>query len=115
MKCRVAAFILSVGLVSFYQAQTITGKISDAQANIKAYAEVILKKDKIIRSSITDENGNFRIDAPEKGIYQLDVLVDGNIVHRQELNIYGNINEKIIVKKKQNILFKRLNLQQEKR
>ena len=99
MKCRVAAFILSVGLVSFYQAQTITGKISDAQANIKAYAEVILKKDKIIRSSITDENGNFRIDAPEKGIYQLDVLVDGNIVHRQELNIYGNINEKIIVKK----------------
>lgn len=99
MRRAVTALILSAGFTSYSYGQTIKGKITDNQNNSKAYAEVILKKDQIKKSSITNDNGNFRIDAPENGLYQILVLVDGNIVHDQKITISGDITENIKVKK----------------
>lgn len=99
MKIRITAFIFFLGFLSFYNAQSITGKISDDHQIATPYAEIILKKDKITKSAISDENGNFTVQLPENGMYQLNILLDGNVVYSENLNVDSNINKTFIVKK----------------
>jgi len=99
MKIRITAFIFFLGFLSFYNAQSITGKISDDHQIATPYAEIILKKDKITKSAISDENGNFTVQLPENGMYQLNILLDGNIVYSENLNVDSNINKTFTVKK----------------
>ncbi|WP_294205129.1 outer membrane beta-barrel family protein [uncultured Chryseobacterium sp.] len=99
MKIRITAFIFFLGFLSFYNAQSITGKISNDHQIATPYAEIILKKDKITKSAISDEHGNFTVQLPENGMYQLNILLDGNIVYSESLNLNGNINKVFTVKK----------------
>jgi len=99
MKIRITAFIFFLGFLSFYNAQSITGKISDDHQIATPYAEIILKKDKITKSAISDENGNFTVQLPENGMYQLNILLDGNVVYSENLNVDSNINKTFTVKK----------------
>ncbi|WP_100074819.1 TonB-dependent receptor domain-containing protein [Chryseobacterium camelliae] len=99
MKIRITAFIFFLGFLSFYNAQSITGKISDDHQIATPYAEIILKKDKITKSAISDENGNFTVQLPENGMYQLNILLDGNVVYSENLNVDSNIDKTFTVKK----------------
>ena len=82
---------LFLGIFSF--AQSISGKIIDKENNAVSFAEIILIKNEIKKTTISDEKGNFTLQLPENGDYLLEILQDGNKIYSKTLTINGDISE----------------------
>lgn len=91
------AFIFCSGI--FLHAQSLGGKILDERNQPITYAEIVATKDKIKKTAISDENGNFIIKLSEDGIYSLEIFLDGNKCYSKVISVNGNISEKFIINK----------------
>ena len=80
---------------NFYYAQSISGKIADKENNAISFAEIILTKNEIKKTAISDEKGSFTLQLPENGDYLLEILQDGNKIYSKTLTIKGNVSENI--------------------
>ena len=89
---------------NFYYTQSLSGKITDKENNAISFAEIVLTKNDIKKTAISDEKGNFTLQLPENGDYLLEILQDGNKVYSKTISVNGNISENINIEPKtQNI------------
>ena len=91
------AFLFS-GVFSY--SQSISGKITDKENNAVSFTEIILTKNEIKKTTISDEKGNFTLQLPENGDYLLEILQDGNKIYSKTLTINGDISENINIETK---------------
>lgn len=75
-------------------AQSISGKIFNGGKSVP-YAEVIVVKDKLIETTLSDEKGFYKIDLSENGDYLIEIMINGEKIYHNNINISGDIKENI--------------------
>ena len=80
---------------SFMFSQNVEGTIVFKDKKPVSYAEIILKKDMLTFSAISDEKGYFKIQLREKGDYSLEVFTDGELILSDKINIEGDVNKNL--------------------
>lgn len=83
----VGCCILSIYLI---KGQTINGKVLNQGQGI-SYAEVIMKKDKITKSVICDDEGEFNLSLPENGFYKIQIVKDGIDIYDENIEINKDV------------------------
>lgn len=98
MKMLLRISIILFALVSnFLISQTITGKIKGKNNEAIQYAEIILSNEKDSLSTLSNEEGNYKISTPNLGEYTLDVFVDGEKSFSEKLNISSDLVKNISI------------------
>jgi len=85
----------SIFISATYFAQTIEGQIIDNKQKSISYLEISLKKGNDNYFSISNANGNFKINAKENGEYLLEVFQDGNNIFSEKINLIGTLKKNI--------------------
>lgn len=88
--------VLSSILISaIYFAQSIEGQIINDKQKSISDLEVSLTKGNDRTFSISDANGNFKINVKDNGEYLLQVFQDGNSIFSEKINLTGNLQKNI--------------------
>ncbi len=88
-------FLLSPFLVF---SQSIQGTIQQSGKNV-AYAEVSAAKDQYKQNAISDADGNFTLKLKENGIYQIECILNGELLYKSEVSVNGDTNYNLVIKK----------------
>lgn len=75
-------------------AQSISGKIFNGGKSI-SYAEVVATKDKLKKTSLSDENGFYLIVLPENGVYHIEVMINGEKIYHNDIDVTEDRKENI--------------------
>ena len=89
MKCFTLVTSIIFHFFSCYlYSQNISGKVYNPQQIPITFAEISLIKDSISVVGLTDEQGYYQIDLPEKGIYQLTINYNGITIYTSSQTIF---------------------------
>ena len=96
-----ATFLLTFGSVNAQHLPAkVSGVVVDDQGPIEFATAVLIQDGKVVTGMNTDEEGNFRFDKLDPGIYKLQVSWAGIKTHRQLILAPGErevIRESIII------------------
>lgn len=87
--------LLMLFWASFIFSQNVEGNVILKDKKPVAYAEIILKKNQLKFSAISDEKGHFKIQLKEKGNYSLEVFNDGELILSDEIDVDGDVNRNL--------------------
>lgn len=95
---RKIVFLLSLISSSFIFAQSVEGSITDKDNKPVSETEVLITRNDIKFSAITDEKGLFRIPLKENGDYLLEIIKDGVKTSSEKITVNGNHRKDIQIK-----------------
>ncbi|WP_262148868.1 TonB-dependent receptor domain-containing protein [Chryseobacterium foetidum] len=87
---------------SFIFSQTVEGNVILKDKKPVSYAEIILKKNQLKFSAITDEKGHFKIQVKEKGDYNFEIFNEGELVLSEVLKIEDDVFKNFEIDNNQN-------------
>ncbi len=90
--------LFAVASSAFFSAQSIEGTITDKSHQPSADTEILLTKENLKFSSITDEKGKFKIQLKEDGKYVLQIIKDGITTNTENITIKGDLFKNIEIK-----------------
>ncbi|AZA90724.1 Outer membrane receptor for ferrienterochelin and colicins [Chryseobacterium nakagawai] len=90
--------LLSLVSSSFALAQSVEGTVTDKENKPIAETEVLITKNDIKFSAITDEKGLFKIPLKEDGDYLLEIIKDGVKTNSEKITVKGNARKDIQIK-----------------
>jgi hypothetical protein len=93
-----ARFLLSLISSSFIFAQSVEGVITDKDNKPVSETEVLITKNDIKFSAITDEKGLFKIPLKENGDYIFEIIKDGVKTNTEKITVNGNHRKDIQLK-----------------
>ncbi|MCS3531447.1 outer membrane beta-barrel family protein [Chryseobacterium sp. JUb7] len=91
-------FLLSLASSPFLLAQSIEGTITDRENKPSAETEILVTKDELKFSAITDEKGIFKIPLKENGNYLLEIIKDGIKTNSEKISVTGNTKKDFTLK-----------------
>ncbi|GEN66810.1 TonB-dependent receptor domain-containing protein [Chryseobacterium rhizosphaerae] len=87
--------LLSLVSSSFIFAQSIEGTITDQENKPAAETEVLITKDNLKFSAITDEKGMFKIPLKENGNYVFEIIKDGIKTNSEKIAVKGAVKKDV--------------------
>lgn len=96
-------FLLSLVFSSFLFSQSIEGTITDKENKPVADTEVLVTKNNLKFSTITDEKGMFKIALKENGNYVLEIIKDGVKTNSENISVKGNEKKDIQIKEEASV------------
>ncbi|WP_449401054.1 carboxypeptidase regulatory-like domain-containing protein [Chryseobacterium wanjuense] len=91
-------FLFSLASSSFALAQSIEGTVTDKENKPSAETEILVTKDDVKFSAITDEKGTFKIPLKENGNYLLEIIKDGVKTNSEKISVNGNFKKDVQIK-----------------
>ncbi len=90
--------LFAVASSAFFSAQSIEGTITDKSHQPSTDIEILLTKENLKFSSITDEKGKFKIQLKEDGKYVLQIIKDGITTNTENITVKGDLFKNIEIK-----------------
>ncbi len=90
--------LLSLAASSFFFAQSVEGTVTDKENKPVAETEVLITRNNVKFSAITDEKGLFKIPLKENGDYILEIIKDGVKTNSEKIAVKGNARKDIQIK-----------------